>query len=65
VSFETSGSGLKISWSEEYDGFQLEATTDLGLEFGPPPDLNPVEGETNTFTVPITGEALFLRLKKL
>jgi hypothetical protein len=35
------------------------------LEFGPPPDLNPVEGETNTFTVPITGEALFLRLKKL
>ena len=55
---------IRISWPVDAGSFGIEAATNLGSAFFPI-TATPVDGQTNTYSVPATNDALFIRLKEI
>lgn len=64
LSASISGNRLIVSWPASFAGYELQATTSLDQAFGNAVAGIPVEGQPNTFSFPIVGQALFVRVVK-
>lgn len=64
LSASISGGRLIVSWPATFEGYQIATTRSLDQAFGNAVTGTPVEGQPNTYSFPIDGQSLFVRLVK-